>query len=74
MKLRPLAAALLLAAPLAAPVLAQGYDMTLRQVESRYPRMKEVHIMKCDHDGNGTFNRTEMLCVSSIYNSMYRNN
>ena len=33
--------------------------------------MNEVHILKCDYDGNQIFTRTEMLCVQSIYRSIY---
>ena len=33
--------------------------------------MNEVHIQKCDRDGDGLFTRTEMLCVASIYQAMY---
>ena len=64
-------AALLLALPLAAPLapmaLAQAAGLTLDQVEHKYPRMSPVHIRKCDYDGDGIYTRTEMLCVSGIY-------
>ena len=33
--------------------------------------MNEVHILKCDYDGNQLFTRTEMLCVSGIYQPLY---
>ena len=33
--------------------------------------MNEVHILKCDYDGNRIFTGTEMLCVQSIYRSFY---
>ena len=33
--------------------------------------MAEVHILKCDYDGNQLFTRTEMHCVSGIYQQMY---
>ena len=55
--------------PLKSFLCAQG--LTLEQVERKYPRMSYVHINKCDYDGNGTFTRTEMLCVSGIYQQMY---
>jgi hypothetical protein len=63
-------AALLAAAP-AAAALAQAQGLTLEQVERKYPRMSYIHINKCDYDGNGIFTRTEMLCVSGIYQQMY---
>jgi hypothetical protein len=61
--------ALLAVAPL--PAAAQGQSgLTLQQVEARYPRMKPVHIQKCDH-GDGIYTKSEMLCVASIYQAMY---
>jgi hypothetical protein len=63
-----LAAALALPLPAAAQAQA-GY--TLDQVESMYPRMKAVHIKKCDRNGDGVYTRSEMLCVQSIYQAMY---
>ena len=65
------ALALLFAALLAVPALAQTSGLTLDQVERKYPRMSPVHIEKCDHDGNGIYTRTELLCVSGIYQQMY---
>ena len=62
---------LLLATLLAVPALAQTSGLTLDQVERKYPRMSPVHIKKCDHDGNGIYTRTELLCVSGIYQQMY---
>ena len=62
--------ALLLAPPLAATAQGAG-GLTLRQVEAEYPRMKAVHIEKCDRNGDGIYTRTEMLCVASIYQAMY---
>lgn len=69
----PPAPALLLAALAAAPLpaFAQAQGMTLAQVEARYPRMKTVHIEKCDRDGNEIYNRSELLCVQGIYQAMY---
>jgi hypothetical protein len=59
-----------IALPLPAAAQAQaGY--TLAQVESRYPRMKAVHIQKCDRNGDNVYTRSEMLCVQSIYQAMY---
>ena len=59
----------LAAVPLAAS--AQQGGLTLQQVEAEYPRMKAVHIQKCDRDSDGIYTRTEMLCVASIYQAMY---
>ena len=33
--------------------------------------MSKVHIVKCDHNGDQFFNRTEMACVGGIYHQMY---
>jgi len=63
-------AALLVTAP-AAAAFAQAQGLTLEQVERKYPRMSYIHINKCDYDGNGIFTRTELLCVSGIYQQMY---
>ena len=60
-----------LATLLAVPALAQTGGLTLDQVERKYPRMSPVHIQKCDHDGDGIYTRTELLCVSGIYQAMY---
>jgi hypothetical protein len=56
---------------LAAAVPAFAQELTLAQVERKYRGMAEVHILKCDRDGNETFTRTELLCVSGIYQQMY---
>lgn len=71
MRLTPAPALLLaaLAAPL--PALAQAQGMTLAQVEARYPRMKTVHIEKCDRDGDEIYTKSELLCVQGIYQAMY---
>ena len=51
---------------------AQSADgLTVEQVQRRYRRMSEVHILKCDKDGNQLIDRKEMLCVRSIYSAMY---
>ena len=64
--------ALVLAVLAAVPVNAQAQQgLTLQQVEAKYPRMRPVHIAKCDHNGDGLYTRTEMLCVSGIYQQMY---
>jgi hypothetical protein len=57
--------------PLAPAAFAQSSGLTFAQVERKYPRMSPVHIEKCDHDGDGLYTRSEMLCVSSIYQAMY---
>ena len=60
----------LLAAAIA-PALSAQEALTLAQVERKYRGMAEVHILKCDYDGNQLFTRTEMHCVSGIYQQMY---
>lgn len=55
------------------PILAQDGTLTLQQVERKYPRMNAVHIEKCDRNGDGIYTGTEMLCVQSIYRTMYVN-
>ena len=73
--IRRVLAALILALPLAQPLapmaLAQAAGLTLDQVEHKYPRMSPVHIRKCDYDGDGIYTRSELLCVSGIYQQMY---
>ncbi len=66
-------ALILLAAFAAAPIAAQQAGYSLDQVEAKYPRMKPVHIEKCDRDGDGVYTKSEMLCVQGIYQSMYVN-
>lgn len=56
----------------ASAALAQSGTLTLQQLERKYPHMSPVHIEKCDHDGDGVYNRSEQLCVSSIYSTLYR--
>ena len=72
---RRVLAAFLFAVPLAQPLapmaLAQAAGLTLEQVEHKYPRMSPVHIRKCDYNGDGIYTRTELLCVSGIYQQMY---
>jgi hypothetical protein len=72
MRPAPLAAALaaLLATALPAPA-QDGAGLTLQQVERKYRKMSPIHIEKCDRDGDGLYSRSEMLCVSSIYQVMY---
>jgi hypothetical protein len=74
---RPLLAALAAAAllqALPAPAAAQQGGLTLAQVERKYRNMSPVHILKCDRNGDELFTRTELLCVSSIYDVMYLDN
>lgn len=66
--------ALLALAATAFPTVAQDTGLTQAQVQAKYPRMSPVHIKKCDRNGDGVYTRTEMLCVSSIYQQMYLNN
>jgi hypothetical protein len=56
-------------APIAA--VAQEQGLTLAQVERKYRTMNEVHILKCDYDGDQIFTKTEMICVQSLYRSLY---
>jgi hypothetical protein len=73
MKPAPLAivlAGLLLQPLLPAPAAAQEGGLTLAQVQRKYRTMNEVHILKCDRNGDELFNRTEMLCVSGIYQAV----
>jgi hypothetical protein len=76
MTVRSLAAVTLVALPLlqplAPPAFAQSQGgLTLAQVQQRYFNMSPVHIRKCDYDGNGLYDRSEMNCVSGIYRAMY---
>ena len=61
----------LVVAGLALPALAQQAALSLQQVERKYPRMSIVHIEKCDYDGDGSFTRTEQICVANLYRAMY---
>jgi hypothetical protein len=65
-----LATGLLLQPLLPAPAAAQDSGLTLAQVQRKYRDMNEVHILKCDRNGDELFNRTELLCVSGIYQSL----
>ena len=56
----------------ATAALREGGTLTLQQLERKYSGMSPVHIAKCDRDGDGVYNRSEQLCVASIYNTMYR--
>jgi len=68
---RILLAAALAAAATAAAAQQGGQVLTLRQVEARFPGMNEVHIRKCDHNGDDLYDQAELACVSSIYRVMY---
>lgn len=63
---------LALATVLALPLAAQEATVSFADLERQYPRMSSVHITKCDRDQDGVFTRAEQLCVSSIYQVMYR--
>lgn len=54
----------------AAPAAAQS-GLTLQQVERKYPQMAEIHIQKCDKNGDEVFANVEMDCVRGIYQAMY---
>lgn len=63
---------LVLATLVALPALAQSTGtITLAQAERKYRGMKDVHIEKCDYDGDDLFTRTEQLCLAGIYQQMY---
>jgi hypothetical protein len=71
-----IAAAVLLAVPAPAPVLAQaaGGDpdaLTVKQVQQRFRRMSPIHILKCDYNGDNLIEHKEFPCVQSIYQVMY---
>jgi hypothetical protein len=63
----------LLTASLLAPLPAAAQDggLTFEQVQRKYRGMAEVHILKCDRDGDRVFGRAEMGCVRGIYQAMY---
>lgn len=35
--------------------------------------MAEVHVLKCDRNGDGVIERSEFACLSGLYDTMYRN-
>lgn len=57
--------------PLAGIAFAQQAGLTVQQVQRKYHNMAEVHILKCDRNGDQLIERSEMPCVSSIYRVMY---
>lgn len=59
--------ALALTMTLTAAAAAQGAGLTLQQVEVRFRGMSEIHIAKCDHNGDGLYDRAELACVRSLY-------
>jgi hypothetical protein len=65
--------ALLLATAVIPPasVTAQTQAMTIQQVQSRFHGMNEVHIRKCDFNGDGLIDSKEINCVRGIYQAMY---
>ncbi len=62
-------AALSIAACVALGLAAQAAEpaATLAQMGARYPSMSDVHIRKCDKDGDGLYTNAEQACVRSIY-------
>ena len=50
---------------------AQGPAQTLQALKRKYPGMSEIHIQKCDKNGDGLYERGELDCVSSLYSAMY---
>ena len=49
----------------------QGPAQTLESLKRKYPGMSEVHIKKCDKNGDGLYERGELDCVSSLYSAIY---
>ena len=35
-------------------------------------RMAEVHVLKCDRNGDGVIERSEFACLSGRYDALYR--
>lgn len=35
-------------------------------------RMAEVHVLKCDANGDGAIERGEFACLSGLYDALYR--
>ena len=40
---------------------------SLGQMSAMYPTMSDVHIRKCDRDGDGQYDNGERACVRSMY-------
>lgn len=51
--------------------VAQGPAQTLQALKRKYPGMSEVHIKKCDKNGDEIYERGELDCVSSLYRAIY---
>jgi hypothetical protein len=49
----------------------QGTALTLQALKRKYPGMSEVHITKCDKNGDGLYERGELDCVSNLYSALY---
>jgi hypothetical protein len=49
----------------------QGPAQTLESLKRKYPGMSEIHIKKCDKNGDGLYERGELDCVSSMYRAIY---
>jgi len=56
---------------LAAQAGAPSGTLTVQQVENRFRNMNEIHILKCDWNGDGLIEPKEFPCVQGIYNTMY---
>jgi hypothetical protein len=49
-----------------------GGALTFAQIEQRFDGMNEIHIAKCDRNGDGLIERNEYPCVQGIYQVMYK--
>jgi hypothetical protein len=49
----------------------QGPQLTLQAVKQKFPGMSEIHIKKCDKNGDGLYERAELDCLSSLYRAIY---
>ena len=49
----------------------QGPPQTLQAMKRKHPGMSEVHIRKCDKNGDELYERGELDCVSSMYRAIY---
>lgn len=69
--LRVGAAAMSAALFFATAAAGQGPPQTLQALKRKYPGMSEVHIKKCDKNGDEVYERGELDCVSSMYRAIY---
>ena len=42
------------------------------EAQRTMPKLPEVHFLKCDRNGDGVLDKKEYLCLTSIYDAMYR--